>query len=116
MGTYFPNVARVMGPNSEFSKAHIYPTPYRSYPLGLGSICWPPGVLMHVFFSVSSSTGVYNHATTERGCRPNYSLLFEYNSLVFLCFWCAYAEEQVSNLKAVLLKPYLLRGRTKTQE
>ena len=32
MGTYFQNVARVMGPNSEFSKAHIYPTPYRSYP------------------------------------------------------------------------------------
>ena len=32
MGTYFQNVALVMGHNSEFSKAHIYPTPYRSYP------------------------------------------------------------------------------------
>ena len=32
MGTYFQNVALVMGPNSEISKAHIYPTPYRSYP------------------------------------------------------------------------------------
>ena len=38
IGTVFQSVALIMGPSSDFSKAYINQTPYRSYPLSLGTI------------------------------------------------------------------------------
>ena len=52
MGTYFQNVALVMGPNSEISKAHIYPTPYRSYPPPLAILAIENGI-----FEVKATNG-----------------------------------------------------------